>query len=455
VRQLEPVDGSTRFDMLETLREYGLELLTASDEDDRARRRHVDYFLAIAEMSAGWKAEVTDVALLRRLDAEHNNLRAALAWSLEHDLEAAHRCAAALAEYWLARGHLSEGRRWLTAALEREGSVSAAARARTLCEAGKLARWQHDLAAADRLLDESLMLFQGVGDQRGIADALAGQAFAAGWAEHYERSHELLTRSLEIFRALGDQRRVGDVLAGVAEGAFQRGAEADGIAVLQEALALARQHDSITAATILADLGYRALGYHRQELGDTDQASQWFVESLALFRDHGNMTGIAYALEGVAATGQAQQHLPRAAQLFGAAAALRTRIGFPVVQSDRSHYDRHVSALRAALGLEAFAAAWAAGQAMTPDAAIEVALHPLVDTDAASVTATAAHDAGLSKRELDVLRLLVEGRSNQDIAAALFISPHTVIRHVANIMSKLELDSRTAVASWAIRNGLA
>jgi DNA-binding NarL/FixJ family response regulator len=63
--------------------------------------------------------------------------------------------------------------------------------------------------------------------------------------------------------------------------------------------------------------------------------------------------------------------------------------------------------------------------------------------------------ARLSKRELDVLRLLVEGRSNQEIAAALFISPHTVISHVANIMNKLELDSRTAVASWAIRNGLA
>jgi non-specific serine/threonine protein kinase len=391
---------------------------------------------------------------LARLDREIDNLRAALGWLLEHDLDAAHRCAAALAEYWLARGQMSEGRQWLSAALEHGSGVSATTRARTLCEAGKLARWQQDFDAAERLLDESLTLFEAVGDQRGIADALAGLGFAAGSAERYDRAHELLTRSLEIFRALGDRWRIGHLVAGMAEPAFQRGAEAEGIALLHEALTIAReQHDSISEAITMADLGYRTLGFHRQELRDADQASHWFVESLALFRDHGNMTGIAFAMEGVAATWHAQQHVRRAAQLFGAAAALRTRIGFPVVQPDRSHYDRHVAALRAALGPEAFDAAWSDGHTLTTEAAISIALQPHGDAEAKPVTPTAVRHSGLSPRELEVLRLLAAGQSNQEIAAALFISYHTVTRHVTNILTKLGLDSRTAAAAWAVRHG--
>jgi non-specific serine/threonine protein kinase len=452
----EPEDAP-RFGMLETLREFGLEQLDACGEADEVHRRHAAYFRLVAERAGATRLRGPQVlSWLARLDRERDNLRTALGWLLGHDLAAAHRCAAALAGYWLARGQLSEGRRWLMAVLDREGDVAAATRACTLCEAGKLARWQQDFEVAERLLDESLALFEAVGDQRGIADALAGQGFVAGWMERYERADELFMRSLELFRALGDRQRVGHLLPAVADVAFRRGAEAEGIVVLHEALALAReQHDPISEAINLADLGYRALGFHRQESGDADQAAQRFVESLTLFQDHGNMTGIAFALEGVAATCQAQQHLTRAVELFGAAAALRTRIGFPVVQPDRSHYDRHVAALRAALGSEAFAAAWSAGHAMTPDAAIDLALHPLVDADAAPGPSTATRAAGLSKRELEVLRLVADGKSNQEIATALFISRHTVINHVANIMNKLGLDSRTAVASWAIRNGLA
>jgi DNA-binding NarL/FixJ family response regulator len=147
-----------------------------------------------------------------------------------------------------------------------------------------------------------------------------------------------------------------------------------------------------------------------------------------------------------------RQDAERAARLFGAAEALHERIGSPPSVGQRKDHEPVIPAVLAALGEDAFRAAWAAGRALSVERAVALALETGSPAPVAPPPAPASHP--LSPRELDVLRLLVEGQTNQEIALTLGISPRTVINHVANIMNKLGLDSRTAVATWAVRNGV-
>jgi DNA-binding NarL/FixJ family response regulator len=152
----------------------------------------------------------------------------------------------------------------------------------------------------------------------------------------------------------------------------------------------------------------------------------------------------------------------RAARLFGAAEALREALGVPLSTAERTAQDRDVGRVRQALGPDAFAVATAAGRSLPLEAAIGEAgevpglLAEAGATASAQMAATsdAASQAGLTKREIEVLRLLVEGMSDREIGETLFISHRTAMTHVTNILNKLGLPSRTAAASYAVRNGL-
>jgi DNA-binding NarL/FixJ family response regulator len=177
---------------------------------------------------------------------------------------------------------------------------------------------------------------------------------------------------------------------------------------------------------------------------------------LALGRDLQIPRHCAEALEGLAEVATSERQLERAVRLFGAARATRDRIGHPLYARYRERHEQTFAAIRAALGDAAFAAAWETGRAMPLDEAIAEALtigtSSRIHPSCAFPPATPSHP--LSPRELDVLRGIVAGHSNAEIASALFISPNTVSNHVTNIMNKLGLESRTAVATWAVRNGV-
>ncbi len=158
----------------------------------------------------------------------------------------------------------------------------------------------------------------------------------------------------------------------------------------------------------------------------------------------------AVSLELLARLYRRQGRFERAACILASAAVLRERSGVPFTAIDGFEIDDEVDAVRDALPDDTFHAAWTRGTAMTMDDAIEYALQEDSTLSLASEYVTST----LTRRELDVLRLLVDGRSNQEIAADLFISPNTVATHVANIMNKLGVESRTAAATYAIRHGL-
>jgi predicted ATPase len=175
VRVETTLSGEQRFVMLETIREYALERLEASGEAEAVRRQHTDYYLALAEAAAPQLHGAEQRAWLDRLDAEHDNLRAALAWSqtVPSGAGVGLRLAGALSVFWFVHGHVSEGRKWLAVVLVREAGTLAA-RAKALIGAGYLAGFQEDNVAAHTHFEESLALFRKVGDKAGIAAALRG-----------------------------------------------------------------------------------------------------------------------------------------------------------------------------------------------------------------------------------------------------------------------------------------
>jgi DNA-binding CsgD family transcriptional regulator len=205
-----------------------------------------------------------------------------------------------------------------------------------------------------------------------------------------------------------------------------------------------------------------ALGRVVQDQGDLGRAAALYRDSLAFFRDRGDPRGIAEGLARVGqvvAVGQPLAQLPRAARLWGAAAALRERIGAPLPPVDQREHEQVVERARTQLDAATWAAAWAEGRGLPLEQAIAAALEQLPQpesgaSDAPSPPATAAFPAGLTAREVEVLRLVAQGRTNAEIAQALILSPYTINAHLRAIFGKLAVPSRSAATRYALEHHL-
>ncbi|HEX6739191.1 MAG TPA: LuxR C-terminal-related transcriptional regulator, partial [Vicinamibacteria bacterium] len=497
VRQWEGAVGEPRFGMLETIREYALERLEQSGEEGATRRAHAAHYLALAEAQPGLR-DARWAAWLAALARELDNLRAALAWALERgDGETALRLGGALRPFWSLLGHASEGRRWLEAALAQGDGAPAAVRARALSAAGLLAHGQGDYAAGEARHEASLALWRTLGDRHRIADELDGLAGLAQSQGAHDQARALHEESLALRRALADRSGVRASLAELGALAREQGDHTRATRLLEESLALARDAgEAIGSAVCLVELGWtalyqgapgrarplaeeglaaaRALGSLRDVArarmvlgwialaeGDAEGARLALGEALALHEERGARWGVAYCLEGLAVVAGRRGQAARAARLGGAAEGLRAAIGAPAPPAHRAHYAPYLAAARARLGGAAWAAAWAAGRALSPEQAAALALAPTPMEEPGQTAASASRPApppryptGLTAREVEVLRLVAEGLTNAQVAARLFLSPRTVDRHLGSIYGKLGVATRTAAATFAIEHGL-
>jgi DNA-binding NarL/FixJ family response regulator len=231
---------------------------------------------------------------------------------------------------------------------------------------------------------------------------------------------------------------------------MQKGDYAEAHRLGNESLAVARADGATAqialALEVLSDVGFRS--------GESAAALQQLHEALTLYGRLGSQFGVARVLETIAVRTSSTQ--PAAAtRLYGTSERLRRRAGIPILHHEQSFVEAGIATARAALGDAAFSAAWQAGRERSVEDAIHeglaLALAPASgEAPETRSTSTGAH--GLTPRELDVLRLIVEGLSDREIAERLFISPHTVMRHVANVFNKLGVSSRTAAATWAMRH---
>jgi predicted ATPase/class 3 adenylate cyclase len=382
-------EGEARFVMLETVREYALERMGASAEAEPLRRRHAAYFLRLVEQAESEWRGIRQAEWLARLELEHDNLRAALGWSLlqaDDDGETGLRMAAALSQFWRTRAHLSDGRSWLEATLRKSVNAAPALRAKALSAAGTVAYGEGDYERSSRLHEAALALYREAGDTLGIAAALNNVGTQAVNQGDRERATVFLEESKRLAQELGDTWLVADALVGLGEVARLAGDDQQAAACNQEALELGRElGDSGECAIALHNLGHIAM-----RGGDARRATERFRESVVLFHHLGNQMGVAVCLGGLAAAAGATGQPARAARLFGATEALLAEAGTPLQLTDRVEFDRHVGTARNQLDAAAFAAAWAEGTAMTLERAIALALADTRDETpqtTASVTA--------------------------------------------------------------------
>lgn len=447
VRRMEHTDGAdhSRFTILSTVREYGQERLTDADRQHVMRRFVAWYLQRLDRLAWDDMAPAVVQPWIADVKAEHDNLRVALDWALEHDTAAALRIVAKLGFFWHIADYWTEGRRWLERALA-ACSTPSLERAWASSHLGTLAVLLGDYAHGRACAQEAVDLFRQAGDQVGSLGALHGLGRAAHFSGDYPLAMQLYEESLHIQRSIDFPWVMSYTIANMV-----------GVAVAQGDLELAasltnqglerdlRRGDLDAVVTWQAELGDIAL---RQ--GNLTQAQELFSVSLRWYQQADDMLAISHLIEGLAGVAAGLHQPRRAAQLLGAADQLRQRIRSPIVSTSVPQHDLSIRTVRAELDEQAFAAEWEAGQRMSLQAAIELALGDAIQSSEPAPTTPAV----LSGRELDVLRLIAEGHSNPSIATVLFISQHTVANHVASILNKLGLDSRTAAATYAVRHGL-
>ena len=442
----EIVANEPRFTMPETICEYALERLEASGEAETTRRRHATYFLTLAEDAAPALMGPDQEAWLVRLETDHENLREALRWSLAHDPALSLRLAAALWRFWYAEGYLQEGRRWLDRVISTGAGEKTVARVRALNGLGVLIWTGGDHERARELQNASLTLAREIGDSWGVA-AAQGDLAIIEFDQNGDaaRAREVTEDVLLQFQALGDRYSEGIALTTLGTIACHQRDLPAATSRFQEALTIARESGDNHAV----ELSLCNLALSSRLKGDVDEAAIYYLEALKLAHRLNHSEDLLYCLAGIGGVEVARRRFERAARLLGAAAAMTDVVGTPMQSLEQEQFDRDTAAARVALPDASFSQAWDTGRSLSLDAAVAEAL------EAPAPTSRISLDHGLSDREIEVLRLLVRGMSDREIAAALFISPGTATTHVRNIRGKLGVHSRTAAAAYAVRHGIA
>jgi predicted ATPase/DNA-binding CsgD family transcriptional regulator len=453
-----------RYHLLETIRQYALNLLRESGEENMLRDRHLAWFLALAEkLKAQWRGP-RQKELFDQLETEHDNLRAALEWSKSEfgSVEAGLLLGSALWRFWEIQNHLREGFEHLTVLLALpQAQAHTAARAKALYGAGYLAMMQglaRDYTVSEASLNESLTIARQLNEPQLIATAIYGLGVAARFHGDHERAEKLLNESLNFFRELGD--RVGTYISlyNLAEAATTRGDLERAEALHEESLALKRaQNDEWSVANSLMSLATIA-----RLQNNTSRAMGLIQESLTLFLKIGDTANIAFCLREISALVSLQGHSQSAVQLYAFADILLEALGYPGGHAYREQSEHPLAALPARMGEARFNSAWESGRSLTLDQSIEQArgvdssLPHKADSQTVNVPGERNQTlvVSLNERELEVLRLIAEGFSNQEIAERLVIALSTVKWHINNLFGKLGVRSRTQAVAQARELGL-
>jgi predicted ATPase/class 3 adenylate cyclase len=411
LRREERIQGEPRFSMLDTLREYARERLEAIGGAEETRRLHAEYFLGLAEEGAPELRGSEEAKWIERLETEHDNMRAALFWTLQsEETELGLRFAGALWQFWDMRGHYSEGRRWLEEALARDGGAPET-RARVLEGVGWLADVQGDIdravAAAEeglklsaqtktqtitrasflrilgsaayvrgdhrqaaRLYKESLALSRRASDERGVASSLHQLGNVSSDNGDYKEAKKYYEEGLALSRELGDTALLASTLISVGAEFLLQGDHERGARLNQEAAELLRERGSRGHLQYALDnLGWAAL------MGrDPDRAVSLHQESLALSQQLGDKLVAAEAMEGLACSASIRGQSERVARLFGAAEILREAVGYQQQPREQALRAPYLAAARSRSAASAWDAAWAEGRRLGFEEAVAYAL---------------------------------------------------------------------------------
>lgn len=439
---------AVRYRLLETIRDYGQEKLRESGEHLAFVRRHRDWYERLVSRAADEWISPHQVEWIARLEREQPNLRDALTFSIagnEEDAAAGLRMATALYPFWLSRGRLSEGRRWLERALARPTAAETADRARALYACSALAAMQGDVEGGMARVQEGREL--NLGHDDAVSDAFITHvegllALAAG---DFDRGVACLEASLEVFRSEGMRMQVVEDLAGLGLAT----------ALLGEAERAAAWHAEVLAITepcgeaVFRTYSLWATGMAELQRGDPAHAVALFEKGLRLTRSVDDPLSAAWFLDVMAWIAAAAQEFGRAATLRGAAMAMWQIVDGPTVRfpSLLVHRDECRRQIVGAIGERGYEAALRRGRELTFEGAVSFALR---EEPAAVEPEPAATATSLTRRERQVADLVAQGLTNKAIAEQLVISPRTAQGHVEHVLTKLGFTSRTQIAAWIV-----
>jgi predicted ATPase/DNA-binding CsgD family transcriptional regulator len=539
VRREEQPDGASRYTMLQTIREYALEQLTAVGETEAAYRGLADWFLLLHQQIAASAATEGEEHLLSVLHAEVDNLRLLLAWTVQHDPVLGMLIHGRFARFWQLGGLLGEGRRWSERLLAQGADAPAEVRARVLMGTGMFAHAQQDNDAAESYLAEALPLFRELGDEPRVSEVLNALGIVAYQRAQHDAAAAYFEEGLAIGRRMQRHTIMSRCLNNLGLIAFDQSRLQEARAYFQEALAIVRtylgnadisdqlsnltdvalrlqdlalartyvdeavavdrrfnnrlhlprqlgrlaevlarqgdfaaaQRNATEALTIAEEVGspatlaevYLQLSFVAFGQRQLDPARDYARASLRVAHQSGSVRQTGLALARLAQIARAAQEPERAVRLFAAAEMVRDHLQDPGVEEETREVEEYLNALRDRHTELAVQVAWTEGYGLSLEQAVQLALS---DADLAPLprteTTPPASDAprrdsdriGLSPRELDVLRLIAAGLSNQDIAEQLVLSERTVEHHASTIYRKIDARTRAAAVAYAIRQGL-
>jgi len=368
VQQRETIHGEPRFYMLETIQQFTLEQFEASDEADTIRRRHAEYFAALAERANPELRMAHHLYWSQVLELEHDNLRTALAWSLDGgDLELGARLAGGLAIFWYWFGYHIEGLQWMERLIERLDDQPTVYSAQLLYGAGVLQTFR-DVRRGEQLVLRAIAAARELDDKPLLAWTLT----FAGYTRLRDKAEALATtgEGLSIFRELDFKPGIAQALNIMGEISRFHGDDARAQVYYEEALALSRQ----TGETRRIVMMMKNLAYLAQHRGDHADALAQCREALRMSRDMNSRLDLATGLIPLAGALGLTGEPERAVRLFGASEAALERMGAFHQRADQPEVKRNIAAVRARLSEEAFATALAAGRKIPLEAAIADAL---------------------------------------------------------------------------------
>jgi predicted ATPase len=404
LRREETADGEPRYAMLETIHEYGLELFASSSDAEPTRGRHAFFYESLASEAESALEGDDQERWLARLEREHDNLRAALRWTLAAGrAEDALRAAASLWRFWYLHGHYAEGRRWLGAALEKSRSAAPGLRVRALVASGALAFLECDYDRAEEMLeeslalartqddtrsialslqflgsvsrergryseavarhDESLALWRALGDDKGVARSLNYVGFSSWLDGDFDAARRLCKESLALFRGRGDREGTAWALLSLASVARYGGDREEATTLAKESLLLSGAVSYKEGSAWALDI----LGNIARESGQRERAAALLLRSFELHKELGDRWRMSSVLDGLGELASARGEPERAARLHGAADALRRATGSRVPRVERPAREASLASAEAALGKQRVAELLEEGSRTPPE----------------------------------------------------------------------------------------
>ncbi|GAA3434905.1 LuxR family transcriptional regulator [Kutzneria kofuensis] len=450
IRENQDHGHRVRYRLLDTIAHYGHDALKATGQEAVLRRRHRDYYLALAERGEAEWFGPTQLEVLARTRCEHANLRLALGFCLAVPGESENglRLAAALHFYWHC-GFLSEGRHWLDRALAMHVKPDRGW-ATALWINAHLAVLQGDAATAADMAEECRAWAQPRGEDNLLAYALFILGAAARFRDDLPRAQALLEDALARFEALGELNTTVIIayvtLVGVAvlQGDLARADE-----LCQQGLALSERHgEQWTRAYMLYALSFAE--WTRREVALASAHAKDSLRAMHTFRDTFGTVLLVERLAWIAGTAGEGE---RAAVLLGVASMIWPLVGGQPLFGSRYYLAAREACerqARCALGDRAFQIAFDRGTALDLDQAVSYALGETPERATPATTTTDTTGTSLTRRERQVAELVAEGLSNKEIAARLVIAQRTAEGHVERVLAKLGFTKRTQLAAWIV-----